>query len=312
VSEAKGGLKTCEHCRSSMSLFADICPHCGQRAYGGIFGASRHTKQVAEARDPGVTERIKAQKRDRDKTHAYCGSCHRRIYAGEVACEAGHRLSNDWEAKFAAKQGVPPEKRAGGPHPTLARNPPPRSGRSPHDVWLNEIAVELADYGLTETGRNLDKEIGGAPLEAQLKLEGDNFVVFVMLFPNDELARQGEIGLRANPKIREAIAGGFTAIMTIDRALYLANGRGQLIDETRLGDVIELVTRQGIPPPAKTPTQPTAAASTPEPDATPEPKPTGSTEQILEQIRKLGELHGAGILTDAEFEAKKTELLKRI
>ena len=31
-----------------------------------------------------------------------------------------------------------------------------------------------------------------------------------------------------------------------------------------------------------------------------------------EQLRKLGELHGAGILTDAEFEAKKAELLARL
>jgi hypothetical protein len=153
VGEAKGGWKTCEHCRSSMSLFAEVCPHCGRRAYGGTFGASRHAKQVAEANDQGVPERIKAQRRDRDKTHASCNTYHRRFYAGELTCEARHRLSDDWEAKFAAKQRVPPGARAGGPHPKLARNPPRKSGRSPHDAWLNEIAVELADFGLTERGR---------------------------------------------------------------------------------------------------------------------------------------------------------------
>ena len=32
----------------------------------------------------------------------------------------------------------------------------------------------------------------------------------------------------------------------------------------------------------------------------------------LEQIRKLGELKDAGLLTDEEFDAKKAELLKRV
>jgi hypothetical protein len=40
-------------------------------------------------------------------------------------------------------------------------------------------------------------------------------------------------------------------------------------------------------------------ASSPDPDA-------------LEQLRKLGELRDAGVLTAAEFEAKKAELLGRI
>lgn len=33
---------------------------------------------------------------------------------------------------------------------------------------------------------------------------------------------------------------------------------------------------------------------------------------IIEQIRKLGELHERGILTDEEFAMKKTELLGRL
>ena len=35
-------------------------------------------------------------------------------------------------------------------------------------------------------------------------------------------------------------------------------------------------------------------------------------EDAVGQIRKLGELHDAGIFTDAEFEAKKAELLSRM
>jgi hypothetical protein len=36
------------------------------------------------------------------------------------------------------------------------------------------------------------------------------------------------------------------------------------------------------------------------------------TELIVGQIRKLAELHEAGILTDEEFTAKKAELLERL
>jgi len=36
------------------------------------------------------------------------------------------------------------------------------------------------------------------------------------------------------------------------------------------------------------------------------------TEMVIDQIRKLAELHEQGILTDEEFSAKKTELLSRV
>jgi hypothetical protein len=42
----------------------------------------------------------------------------------------------------------------------------------------------------------------------------------------------------------------------------------------------------------------------------PEAAPT--TPDITDQIKKLGELHDAGVVTDEEFEAKKTELLNRL
>ena len=36
------------------------------------------------------------------------------------------------------------------------------------------------------------------------------------------------------------------------------------------------------------------------------------TDLVLEQIRKLGDLHEQGILTEEEFSAKKQELLARL
>ena len=36
------------------------------------------------------------------------------------------------------------------------------------------------------------------------------------------------------------------------------------------------------------------------------------TEMVVDQIKKLADLHEKGILTDEEFSAKKTELLSRV
>ena len=41
-------------------------------------------------------------------------------------------------------------------------------------------------------------------------------------------------------------------------------------------------------------------------------RPTESREEIMSTLKQLGELKAAGILTDAEFEAKKKELLAKL
>lgn len=70
------------------------------------------------------------------------------------------------------------------------------------------------------------------------------------------------------------------------------------------------------PPPAYAPpnyAQPTyappppAAAPAPEPVAAPAP-----AQDPIALLKQLGELKAAGVLTDAEFDAKKAELLKQI
>ena len=47
-----------------------------------------------------------------------------------------------------------------------------------------------------------------------------------------------------------------------------------------------------------------AAAPAPAPDA-----PAALSDDVYEQLKKLGELREAGILTDAEFDAKKAHIL---
>jgi hypothetical protein len=294
-----------------MSLFAEICPHCGQRAYGGLFGAARHQRQVEEAKNPGARDRERARKRDRDKSHAYCTTCHRRVYAGEYACEAGHRLTPDWAEKLKAKTGVLPERRPGGPNPTLVtlEAPGQPSPPGPRDPWLNEVSVELADLGFVERKRNTGKHVAGAPMEGDIVLDGDGVTVIITVFATGTLAHQAEVGVRANPNSRAAINQGVSVLRTVDQLLYLANGRGSVVDESQLDDVIQVVSKVGAPLPIDSPV--TNAAPPPEGRSTIAPA-SSTGPDITEQIRKLGELRGDGLLTDAEFASKKAELLARI
>ncbi|TXM96592.1 SHOCT domain-containing protein, partial [Methylobacterium sp. WL103] len=50
-------------------------------------------------------------------------------------------------------------------------------------------------------------------------------------------------------------------------------------------------------------------APKPQPAAAPEPAPDGD---VFTKIERLAELHGRGVLTEAEFADKKAELLSRI
>jgi hypothetical protein len=170
----------------------------------------------------------------------------------------------------------------------------------PRDPWLNEVAVALADLGLKEIARNTGAQLGGAPIDGDIGLQADRFLVYVTLFSDQRLARQAELGLRAKPEVRDAVAKGATAVTTADRIVFVANGRGTVVDEFRLDEVVRLVGATAVPPPLL-PGSPASAPGTPPP-----------IPDVLEQLRKLGDLRKAGVLTDAEFEAKKAELLGRL
>jgi hypothetical protein len=177
----------------------------------------------------------------------------------------------------------------------LARHRP-----GPRDPWLNEVMVALADLGLSEIARNTGGELGGAAMDGDIGLQTERFLVYVNLFSDQRLARQAELGLRAKPDVRAAVANGKTAIRTAGRIVFVANGRGSVVDEFRLDEVVRVVGGIAVPPPLRpVPADSRWAAATPDPG-------------VLEQLRTLGELRTAGVLTDAEFEAKKAELLGRI
>jgi hypothetical protein len=189
----------------------------------------------------------------------------------------------------------------------------------PRDPWLNEVAVALADLPLVEKARNTGAQIGGVPIEGDIALDAERLSVFVTLFGSDELARQADLALRAKPEVRAAESSGHSAVKAHGRVLYTANGRGGVVDEFRFDEVISVVDKIGLPPPL--PRRPATAGTTAGTSARQGPGPQGAASvaqlgaaepDTLEQLRKLGELRAAGVLTDVEFEAKKADLLRRI
>ena len=68
--------------------------------------------------------------------------------------------------------------------------------------------------------------------------------------------------------------------------------------------------------PGQEPVASTNFAAAPAPVVEPQPAPVNPPSQnspeVMELIEKLGQLHQSGILTDAEFTAKKSELLERL
>jgi hypothetical protein len=182
----------------------------------------------------------------------------------------------------------------------------------PQDSWLNEVAVALAEFGLTESARNTGTQLGGVPIEADIGLDAPRFRVFVTLFSTNELARQAELGLRANPKVRAAIDKGATAIRTVEQIVYVANGRGGVVDEFRLGEVVQIVQAIPLPVPRLARTGPSPRHQLGSGSGVAGPVAVKASSDALEQLRRLGELRAAGLVSDAEFEAKKAELLRRV
>jgi Short C-terminal domain len=177
------------------------------------------------------------------------------------------------------------------------------------------LAIALAELGLTETARNTGTEVGGVAIEGDIGLEDDKFAVHVTLFGNGEQAHHAELGLRANPSTRSATSRGLSAVKTVGRVVYVANGRGSVMDEFRVDEVVHTVGGIALPSPlniaddAPNRTKATSGTRPSTPSFAQVSRPSPDT---LEQLRKLGELRATGVLSNAEFEAKKAELLRRI
>jgi hypothetical protein len=190
--------------------------------------------------------------------------------------------------------------------------------RGPHDPWLNEVAVSLADLDLTEIGRNTGSQVGGTPIEADIVFADKRITIYAHLFKTDALARQAELALRAEPKVRKAIQKGRTAIAQDGRLLYLAKAKSKVVDEFRLREAMEAVRAIPLPPPLPAAPRPAAVTPSGQPKTSVKNGPPDSADladlsaDALEQLRRLGELKERGLLTEEEFARKKAELLRRI
>jgi hypothetical protein len=187
----------------------------------------------------------------------------------------------------------------------------------PRDPWLNDIAVALAELGFNEYARNTGSQIGGVPIEGDIRLDAGRLSVVITLLATSELARQAEMAIRAKPEVRSAISSGQKMVQTEDLVLYVANGlNGAMVDDTRLREVIQTVEPIAISPPRPGAISSLARATTPpappSPPTSPQPTPSTvvSNNDVLDQIKRLAELHTAGALSDEEFESKKVELLR--
>jgi hypothetical protein len=165
----------------------------------------------------------------------------------------------------------------------------------PQDHWLNEVVIALSDLGLTEVRRNTGGQLGSVALEGDVGLQDERFLLYVNLFGSSALARQAELSLRAQAKVQQAIAAGRTALRGESRIVFVANGRGGVVDEFRLEEVVRLTRGVRLPPALGAP-PPASVAQT----------------DVLEQLRRLADLQRAGTITQAEFDEKKRDLLDRI
>ncbi|HTS91819.1 MAG TPA: SHOCT domain-containing protein [Stellaceae bacterium] len=90
-------------------------------------------------------------------------------------------------------------------------------------------------------------------------------------------------------------------IFAIILSIYIATmAQGTCAQEMADQIVAQLPASAHVTPQAPAPSPPAA------------PAPHTASAAIMENLKKLGDLHSSGVLTDAEFEAKKAELLKRL
>jgi hypothetical protein len=171
----------------------------------------------------------------------------------------------------------------------------------PFDAWLNEVNVASADLGLTEYSRNQLPKVAGVAACGDITLRTRRLEVQAALFPDARRAHEAEIALRADEETRDAVRRGKRALVTRDRVVFDASGRGCAIDEFLLDDVVRVVDRLPVSGPRVVRVGAAASAVHPEPRG-----------DSLRQIRELAALRDAGSITEGEFDDHKTSLLKRL
>ncbi len=205
-------------------------------------------------------------------------------------------------ATFAYYQWDQNRKRAG-------RVPPPTTGIV--DPWIDQVRHQVAALGFTEQTRNTGALLGGVPLLGDGAFVCGSTQIWANLFSTSQQAEAAAITLRDQQNFREGMANGYAQIQVQGRVLYTAFGQGQPLASDSLHSFIAAAAAS--PPPGSTEPSQTALHAAESSTSTAEPgSVSGSSIPITQQLRELGELRDRGVLTEAEFQAKKAELLKRM
>jgi hypothetical protein len=212
-------------------------------------------------------------------------------------------------------------------HKELMRHRP-----GPSDPWLNEVVVAVADLGFDERERNASDVYYGVPVEGHVGLQKQRVTIDVVLFGNQIQARHGEMAMRTDPTIRSELSREMAAVHNGGRVLIAARTNMGAIDEYDFDEIVRLVGEIPLPPPLavgravayRSPTTVTVAgvgsrtvtatATRPlhQPAPSGRPAPVARPQDAIDQLERLGRLRTTGVLTEAEFQAKKAELLQRI
>jgi hypothetical protein len=204
-------------------------------------------------------------------------------------------------AAFAYYQWDQNRKRAG-------RVPTPKTGIV--DPWIDQVRDKVATLGFTEQTRNTGALLGGVPLLGDGAFVSGSTQVWANLFSTSQQAEAAAITLRDQQNFREGMANGHAQIQVQGRVLYTAFGQGQPLASDSLHSFIAAAQSA---PPASTELPQTALHAAEGSTSTVEPASvSGSSTPITQQLRELGELRERGVVTEAEFQAKKAELLKRM
>ena len=163
--------------------------------------------------------------------------------------------------------------------------------------------MRMAQEGFSERTRNTGRTLKGLPLQGDLVLEGNNMKVIVNLMPDDYSAGQAANKLRAERKVQDAMTAGLSAILNQGRVVLIANPTKGKLEAEEVERAIE--TTSSVAAPADIEGKGRQIAAPPSP-------PPQEQADLLEQLRKLGELRDQGVVTQEEFEAKKTDLLGRL
>jgi hypothetical protein len=201
----------------------------------------------------------------------------------------------------------------------LARHQP-----GPRDPWLNEVVVAVADLDFDERERNYTDVYFGVPIEGYVELRKQRLTVDVVLFANQIQARNAEMAMRAAPTIRSELSREMAALHNGGRVLIVARTKMGSVDEYDFAEMVRLVGEIPLPPPvvvgnaiayrsATTVMAPGAGTRTTTARLPrPAPPPAATEQDAIDQLERLGRLRASGVLTEAEFQAKKAELLQRI